>query len=370
MGATSKSPRKVFAVGYLMGKLALPDYSHKCSPKTYTQPQLFACLVLKEFLHRDYRGIEALLKDSPDLAAVAELESIPDHSTLQKAAARLLRAPMAERLLDMTLRLAKILGMLKPTVPLAAMDGTGLESHHASDYYVRRRAKGRDFKQSLTYKHFPKAGIVCECRSHLILSIVPERGPGPDFSHFHRAFDQAQRRVRITALAADAGYDAEHNHVYARQRGVRTLIPPLIGRPTDKPPTGYWRRTMKRVLPRSRYGQRWQAETTNSMLKRLLGSALRARTYWSQCRETVLRGLTLNIMILRRFRVFDRARTVPFSSTSLILLSTIRSRDAPISSKSIKRSCSEVVLRRTQRSCWRAIPMPGPRYPASSWMRY
>ena len=45
MGATSKSPQKVLLTGYLIGKLALPDYSHKCSPKTYTQPQLFACLV-------------------------------------------------------------------------------------------------------------------------------------------------------------------------------------------------------------------------------------------------------------------------------------------------------------------------------------
>src|SRR6266850_1978410 len=55
MAATSKSPKKVLLVGYLIGKLALPDYAHKFSPKTYTQPQLFACLVLKEFLHRDYR---------------------------------------------------------------------------------------------------------------------------------------------------------------------------------------------------------------------------------------------------------------------------------------------------------------------------
>ncbi len=295
------------AVGYVIGKLALPDYAHKCSPKTYTQPQLFACLVLKEFLHRDYRGIEALLKDTPELAASIELKQVPDHSTLQKAAKRLLRAELASALLDMTVRLGKFQGKLPATVPLAAMDGTGLESRHASAYYVRRKAKGQDFKQSMTYKHFPKAGIVCDCRSHLILSIVPQRGPGSDASHFQCAFDQARRRIRFAALAADAGYDGEHHHVYARSRGVRTLIPPLIGRPTVKPPRGYWRRMMKRVLPRSRYGQRWQAETTNSMLKRLLGSALRARTYWSQCCETVLRGLTLNIMILRRRKVFDRA---------------------------------------------------------------
>jgi hypothetical protein len=50
------------------------------------------------------------------------------------------------------------------------------------------------------------------------------------------------------------------------------------------------------------------------MLKRLLGSALRARTYWSQCRETVLRGLTLNVMILRRPKVFDRAGGTRFAS--------------------------------------------------------
>src|SRR5882757_8877938 len=101
MAATSKSPRKILLVGYLIGKLALPDYAHKFSPKTYTQPQLFACLVLKEFLHRDYRGIEALLKDTPELAAVIELKRIPDFTTLQKASQRLLGSAKAGRLLDM-----------------------------------------------------------------------------------------------------------------------------------------------------------------------------------------------------------------------------------------------------------------------------
>jgi hypothetical protein len=297
----------VLIVGHLIGSLTLAEYAHKHSPKTYTQPQLFACLVLKEFLHRDYRGIEQLLKDTPDLAAAIELKQIPDHSTLQKAAKRLLCSSSASSLLDITVRLGQVIGKLGPRIPLAAMDGTGLESRHASAYYVRRKAKGKNFKQSMTYRHFPKAGIVCDCKSHLILSIVPERGPGSDASHFQRAFDQAHRRIHFAALAADAGYDGEHNHVYARRRGVRTLIPPLIGRPTARPPGGYWRRMMKHILPRSQYGQRWQAETTNSMLKRLLGSALRARNYWSQCRETVLRGITLNIMILRRRQLFDRA---------------------------------------------------------------
>jgi len=102
------------------------------------------------------------------------------------------------------------------------------------------------------------------------------------------------------ALAADAGYDSEASHEYARNVcGIRALIPPLIGRPTEKPPTGYWRRQMKARLHTTRYTQRWQVETVNSMLKRLMDSALRARNYWSQCRELVLRAITHNVMIVR-----------------------------------------------------------------------
>jgi len=82
MATTSKSPRSILLTGYLIGKLALPDDAHKFSPKTYTQPQLFACLVLKEFLHRDYRGIEALLRDAHELAAVIDLKSVPDFTHL------------------------------------------------------------------------------------------------------------------------------------------------------------------------------------------------------------------------------------------------------------------------------------------------
>jgi hypothetical protein len=117
--------------------------------------------------------------------------------------------------------------------------------------------------------------------------------------------------VSIETLAADAGYDGEHHHRFARDHGVRSLIPPRIGRPTKKPPSGYWRRQMKARLHLTRYTQRWQVETVNSMLKRLLGSALRARHYWSQCREILLRAITLNIMILRT-RVFYRAGLSPF----------------------------------------------------------
>ncbi len=111
---------------------------------------------------------------------------------------------------------------------------------------------------------------------------------------------QTTGRIGVETLLADAGFDSERSHCRAREEyGLRTLIPPIRGRPTDQLPRGRWRRLMATRFNRHKYGQRWQIETVNSMLKRLLGSALRARTYWSQNREITLRVLTHNIMILR-----------------------------------------------------------------------
>jgi hypothetical protein len=301
MSTTSKSPKAVLYVAFLVGCKTLRPYSHECSPKKFTQPQLFACLVLKEFLRLDYRKLAALLKDASELCAVIELDPVPHFTTFQKAAERLLVSSRAERLLKQTLQLAKTAGRLSSRVALAAGDGTGFESHHVSHYYVRRRANCSKYWQKTTYATFPKAGVLCDTASHLILSVVPTRGPGPDIVHARKLLDRGLDATPIKAVALDAGYDAEHVHRFAREeRGVRSLIPAKIGRPTAKRPSGYWRRQMASRLHTTRYSQRWQVETVNSMLKRLLGSSLRARRYRSQCRETTLRAITHTVMILKR----------------------------------------------------------------------
>jgi hypothetical protein len=62
---------------------------------------------------------------------------------------------------------------------------------------------------------------------------------------------------------------------------------------------------------KKKYGQRWQVETVNSMIKRLLGSALRSRKTRTQNQEIRLRAITHNVMILWR-RVFYRAEIFRF----------------------------------------------------------
>jgi len=301
MSTTSKSPRKVALVALDVGKEALPAYCHRFSPKVFTQPQLFACLVLKEFFKADYRGIMGILGDTPSLCQAIGLKKVPHWTTLQKASQRLLCNAAVQRLLDAAVARAgpRRRGRRRRRVKRAAVDSSGFEAHHTSQYFVRRRARnGKDWHNT-TYKRFPKLALLCDCSNHLVLAAIAQRGPGPDITHFERIVCQAVPRVRMATLLADAGYDAEWVHQVARHDlEIRTIIPAGIGRPTDKAPTGYYRRLMSQRLHLTSYGQRWQVETTVSMIKRRLGSAVNAKTYWSQCRALMLKAIAHNVLIL------------------------------------------------------------------------
>lgn len=297
MSTLSKSPLKVARAALAVAAGALRRYAHRYSPKTFTQPQLFACLVLKTFFKTDYRGIVQLLHDLPDLVGTLGLKKVPHYTTLQKALGRLLKLPRAGRLLSETVR--RFLGRRR-RVCLAAFDSTGLQCGHASSYYVRRRARGKKSWQETTYRRFGKLEAAVACDSHLIIGAIPRRGPAVDTDRFVPLLENALRRVKLVTALADAGFDSEPNHRYAReQRGVRSVIPAKIGRPTAKPPTGRYRRLMKRRLHKGycRYGQRWQVETVFSMIKRRLGSVVSGRSYWGQCRELMLLAITYNIML-------------------------------------------------------------------------
>jgi hypothetical protein len=313
---TSKSPRRVFQVAYEAACQALPAYRHKFSPQKFTQPQLLACLVLKEFARLDYRGLAQHLTDHPDLARLIDLKSVPHYTTFQKAAARLLRAAPARRMFDAVLDRALRAKVRKRRVPLAAVDGTGMERRHTSRYYVKRRSRTGSETQETTYSRYPKVVRVTDCQSHRVLAAVPGRGPGSDLQQFQAAIPDATGRARMGTLLGDADYDAEWVHEHVRTTyGIRTIIPPERGRPSEKPPAGKWRRWMRQQFDRlkAKYGQRWQTETVNSMIKRRLDSALRARSYWSQCREIILRVITHNVMIVIRIKVFYRARPTRFT---------------------------------------------------------
>ena len=310
MSTTSKSPRKVLLAAYKVGQRSLPQFSHRFSPKTFTLSQLFACLVLKSFLKSDYRGVVEFLADCPELRRTIELKKVPHFTTLQKACKRLIALPTVEGLLAGTLRLH---APRRRRVRLAAIDSTGFQSHHCSSYFVKRRSRVENLWQTTTYTRFPKLGILCDARTHMILAIHLARGPTPDVAQLKGPVEKARRVAVIDTLLADAGYDSESNHQYCREGlGIRTLIPPLHGRPTTKPARGRYRRLMQTRFDDTLYGQRWQAETAISMIKRRQSDSTSGRSHYSRRRDMMLMAITHNIMIVRQFIPFLQSSSDPF----------------------------------------------------------
>jgi hypothetical protein len=295
----------------------LPDHRSKFSRKDFTLPQLFACLVLREHQKKSYRGVEALLDDCPDWRADIGLLRTPDHNTLCRAFRHLVKPGLINRMLDQAALWAQRRRLIKGRMMPLTIDSSLFESHHVSRHFERRcretARKNRrkqakiqaNLRRSRIIKRLPKLTLAVASSCHLILAARATTGGGADAKHFEPVLFDAWRRANVRVVVADAGYDSESNHCIARQDlGVRSIIPPNAGRPSPSPPTARHRRNMyhrfKRKADQKLYGQRWQGETVNSMIKRNLGSALRAKTARRRNRELLLRVITHNLMIIRQ----------------------------------------------------------------------
>ncbi len=177
--------------------------------------------------------------------------------------------------------------------PEAAVDGTGLDSRHASTYYARRKGKRRRAKR------FVLLAVACHTSSHFIAAAEARVGPTNESPLLADLLDQAPG-VRWGRVLADAAYDAEHNHELCRDEyKVRSTVIPINRRGSGRKwPRTKYRRQMRRRFPRRKYGQRWQAESVFSRHKRLLGAALRSRSDAARERECYLRVVTHNLMLL------------------------------------------------------------------------
>ncbi len=300
-----------------LAKRFLPDPRSKFSRRDFTRPQLFACLVLREHQKKSYRGVEALLEDCPDWRADIGLRRTPDHNTLCRAFKHLVKPGLIDRMLDQVVLWAERRRMIKGRVKPLAIDSSLFESRHVSRHFEKRcRETARknhrkrlkiqaNLRRSRAVKRLPKLSLAVASSCHLILAARATTGGGADHPHFEPVLFDAWRRANVRIVVADAGYDSESNHCLARQdMGVRSIIPPNTGRPGKSPPTARHRRNMchrfKRKADQKLYGQRWQAETVNSMIKRNLGSALRAKTARRRTRELLLRVVTHDLMIVQQ----------------------------------------------------------------------
>ncbi|HEX6632042.1 MAG TPA: transposase [Gemmatimonadaceae bacterium] len=86
----TKSAVRVAREALTVGRMALPRYSSPFSRHDFTLPQLFALLVLKQFLRTDYRGVVETVAEWRELRVALGLRKVPHYSTLCYAEHRLL----------------------------------------------------------------------------------------------------------------------------------------------------------------------------------------------------------------------------------------------------------------------------------------
>src|SRR5688572_14830026 len=84
----TKSVLRIARDALAAGEAALPPYASRYSRRDYTQPQLFALLVLRQFLKADHRGVVALAAEWRELREALRLAKVPHCSTLVDADGR------------------------------------------------------------------------------------------------------------------------------------------------------------------------------------------------------------------------------------------------------------------------------------------
>jgi hypothetical protein len=180
-----------------------------------------------------------------------------------------------------------------------AVDATGLESRHTSRYFARR--------SGAEHASWTKLTTATDTQSHFLAGATVTTGPSNDSPQFRPVMAQASLAVDWDRVLADAAFDSEAHHAYAREElGIRSTVIPINPRNAAGPPGGKYRSQMpRRFRPKPEgswhrrvFGQRWQAESAFSRHKRRLGSALAGRSDESRERECRLRVLTHDLMLL------------------------------------------------------------------------
>src|SRR5581483_4683595 len=106
-------------------------------------------------------------------------------------------------------------GLIGPR-PTAAVDGTGLESRHTSRYFFRRSGKKHSSRL------WTKLTVAVDTQSHFLAGARVSTGPSNDSPQFRPVMAQASLVVTWDRALADAAFDAEDHHRYAREGcGVR-----------------------------------------------------------------------------------------------------------------------------------------------------
>lgn len=225
---------------------------------------------LREYLGHSYRQLLDVLQEMPRIVSKLGLEvaELPDFTTV---CARMQN-------LEMTLWrvLLRLSAELHETGGVQAIDATGFDRRAASRRYARRT------KYTFTAV---KTTVLVDCKTSTILDIhCSMKRP-----HDTQIGEQLLKRNldQVETITADKGYDWDELRQKLRENGVRPVIKHREFSSLDK--------AHNARIDDDIYGQRAVVESIFAALKQRFGRTLRARTWFGQFRELILKAAVFNL---------------------------------------------------------------------------
>ena len=269
----------------------LQDYSCKHSRKDFRQSQLVALLAFKQEIEKPYRETAIYAGEMPRIAEALQLQKLPHFTTMQKALKRFSRS-LLEDILGYAALIAVYGDSLRSNIREAqdaSFDGTGYFLTSASRYFQER------LKRKTKAKHFLHSVIGVLTSFLLIFCSKQKRGPANDSPALIPLLNESV--LPLDRILADKGFDSEANLCAIHDSGSEPLIPVREGKCAPSRT-----KLRKRMNARFRndlhsheiYGKRALSETVFSVVKRVYGSVLHARSVAMQKKELMTRYLAYN----------------------------------------------------------------------------
>ncbi|EJN57298.1 IS5 family transposase [Halogranum rubrum] len=236
----------------------------------YADWVIVAIHCLREYLDQPYRRLLDILHEMPRITAKLGLsvDELPDFTTV------------CTRKQDLEMRIWRVLlrssASLHDFGEVQAIDATGFQRHKASRHYVIR--VGYNFDDI-------KTTALVDCDSTAILDVHCSMKQPHDTQIGKQVL--TRNLQRLNTVVADKGYDWDALRHELRDAGIRPVIKHREFYPLDM---AHNARHDEEV-----YHRRSLVESIFFALKHRFGETLRARTWFGQFRELVLKSAVRNI---------------------------------------------------------------------------
>ncbi|WP_186007760.1 IS5 family transposase [Halanaeroarchaeum sulfurireducens] len=225
---------------------------------------------LREYLGQSYRRLLDVLHEMPGIVAKFDLsvDEMPDFTTV------------CTRKQDLEMRIWRVLlrlsADLQETGEVKAIDATGLDRVSASQHYANRT--------NYTFRSVKTTALI-DCETSMILDIHCSMTQPHDTQIGWQVMKQNLHRVET--LTVDKGYDWDEFRRYLRKEGVRPVIKHRGFSSLDA--------AHNARIDDEIYHRRSVVESVFASLRRRFDDTIRARTWFGQFREIVLKAAVKNI---------------------------------------------------------------------------